>query len=116
LEGTDIVLKLAKKHDINVGFGSDAYGDLGYESYALQEFTSRTKWYTPLEVLKQATSGNARLLSLSGKINPYTDGKIGVIEEGAYADLLIYDGNPLEDINVVAIPKKNLKLIMKDEL
>ena len=114
LEGTDTVFKLAKKYDINVGFGSDAYGDLGYESYALKEFTTRTAWYSPLEILKQATSGNARLLSLSGKINPYTEGKLGVIKTGAYADLLIYEGNPLEDIEIVADPEKNLKLIMKD--
>jgi imidazolonepropionase-like amidohydrolase len=114
LEGTDTVFKLAKKYDINVGFGSDAYGDLGYESYALTEFTSRTKWYSPLEVLKQATSENARLLSLSGRINPYAEGKLGVIEPGAYADVLIYYGNPLEDIEIVAHPEKNLKLIMKD--
>jgi len=114
LEGTDNVFKLAKKHDINVGFGSDAYGALGYESYALLEFTSRTKWYTPLEILKQATSGNARLLSLSGKINPYKEGKLGVIAEGAYADLLLYDGNPLENMDVIAQPEKTLKLIMKN--
>lgn len=114
LEGTATVFELAKKYDINIGFGSDAYGDLGYESYALTEFTTRTKWYSPLEVLKQATSENARLLNLSGKINPYTEGKLGVIEVGAYADLLIYEGNPLEDIDVVAHPEKNLKLIMKD--
>ncbi|PIB38279.1 metal-dependent hydrolase family protein [Maribacter sp. 4G9] len=114
LEGTDTVFKLAKKYGINVGFGSDAYGDLGYESYALTEFTTRAKWYSPLEILKQATSGNARLFSLSGKINPYTEGKLGVIKVGAYADLLIYDGNPLDDIEVVAHPEKTLKLIMKD--
>lgn len=114
LEGTDTVFKLAKKYDINVGFGSDAYGDLGYEAYALTEFTSRAKWYSPLEILKQATSENARLFSLSGRINPYTEGKLGVIEVGAYADLLIYEGNPLKDIEVVAHPEKNLKLIMKD--
>ncbi len=114
LEGTDTVFKLAKKYDINVGFGSDAYGALGYEAYALTEFTTRTSWYSPLEILKQATSENARLFNLSGKINPYREGKLGVIEAGAYADLLIYEGNPLEDIEVVAHPEKNLKLIMKD--
>lgn len=114
LEGTDTVFKLAKKYDINVGFGSDAYGDLGYEAYALTEFTTRATWYSPLEILKQATSENARLFNLSGKINPYREGKLGVIEAGAYADLLIYDGNPLNDIEVVAHPEKNLKLIMKD--
>lgn len=114
LEGTDTVFKLAKKYDINVGFGSDAYGALGYEAYALTEFTTRATWYSPLEILKQATSENARLFNLSGKINPYREGKLGVIETGAYADLLIYEGNPLEDIEVVAHPEKNLKLIMKD--
>ncbi len=114
LEGTDTVFKLARKYDINVAFGSDAYGDLGYESYALKEFTTRTKWYSPLDILKQATSENARLLSLSGKINPYMEGKLGVIAAGAYADLLIYEGNPLEDLEIIAHPKKNLKLIMKD--
>lgn len=114
LEGTAKVFKLAKEYDINVGFGSDAYGDLGYESYALTEFTTRAKWYSPLEILKQATSENARLFSLSGKINPYTEGEIGVIKEGAYADLLIYEGNPIENIEVVAHPEKTLKLIMKD--
>lgn len=114
LDGTDTVFKLAKKYGINVGFGSDAYGGLGYESYALTEFTTRTKWYTSLKVLKQATSENARLLALSGKINPYSEGKLGVVEIGAYADLLIYEGNPLKDIEVVAHPEKNLKLIMKD--
>jgi imidazolonepropionase-like amidohydrolase len=114
LEGTDNVFKLAKRHDVNVGFGSDAYGDLGYESYALTEFTSRTKWYSNLEILKQATTENSKLFSLSGKLNPYAKGKIGVIEEGAYADLLIYNGNPLENMEVIANPKENLKLIMKD--
>jgi imidazolonepropionase-like amidohydrolase len=64
--------------------------------------------------LKQATSGNAKLLSLSGKINPYSEGKLGVIEVGAYADLLIYDGNPLDDIEIIAHPEKYLKLIMKN--
>ena len=76
LEGTANEMELAKKYDVNLGFGSDAYGALGYESYALLEFTARVKWYSPLEVLKQATSGNARLFALSGKLNPYTKGQI----------------------------------------
>jgi len=114
LEGTDTVFKLAKKHGINVAFGSDAYGELGYETYALTEFTTRSKWYSNLEILRQATTENAKLLSLSGKLNPYTEGMLGVIKEGAYADLLIYDGNPLEDLQVIVDHKKNLKLIMKD--
>ena len=114
LQGTIKAMDLAKKYDINIGFGSDAYGSLGFEELALTEFTARTRWFTPHEILKQATSENARLLSLSGQSNPYTEGQLGVIKKGAYADLLIYDGNPLEDINVIVDYKKNLKLIIKD--
>ena len=60
-----------------------------------------------------ATSTNAELLALSGKRNPYP-GKLGVVEEGALADLLLVDGDPLENINVVADPEKNFLIIMKD--
>ena len=107
-------MELAKKYDVNLAFGTDAYGPLGREQNALLEFTSRVRWYTPVEVLKQATSENARLFSLSGQINPYSEGKLGVIEEGAYADLLVYDGNPIEDIQVIVDFEEHLKLIMKD--
>ena len=107
-------MELAKRYQVNLGYGTDAYGPLGVEKRALMEFTSRIRWYTPVEVLKQATSGNAQLFSLSGKLNPYQEGKLGVIEAGAYADLLIYDGNPLEDIEVVVDYQQHLKLIMKD--
>jgi len=114
LEGTVNAMNLAKKYGINIGFGTDAYGSLGFETLALTEFTARTRWFTPLEILKQATSENARLLSLSGDTNPYTEGTLGVIKKGAYADLLIYDGNPLEDIEVIVNYKTHLKMIMKD--
>jgi len=114
LEGTVHAMDLAKKYKINIGFGTDAYGSLGFENLALTEFTARTRWFSPLEILKQATSENARLLALSGDSNPYQKGQLGVIKKGAYADLLIYDGNPLKDIEVIVNYKQNLKLIMKD--
>ncbi len=114
MDGTVHMMELAKKYNVNVAFGSDAYGALGFEAYALMEFTARVRWYSPLEVLKQATSENARLLALSGQVNPYTKGKLGVIEPGAYADLLLYEGNPLEDIQVIVNHKEKLKFIMKD--
>jgi len=50
---------------------------------------------------------------MSGRRNPYP-GKLGVVEEGALADLVLVDGNPLEDINLVANPRKSFVLIMKD--
>jgi imidazolonepropionase-like amidohydrolase len=71
------------------------------------------RWYTPAEALKMATADNGELMGLSGFINPYP-GKLGVVEVGALADLLLVDGNPLEDINLVANPDKNFVVIMKD--
>jgi imidazolonepropionase-like amidohydrolase len=67
----------------------------------------------PAEALIIATSGNAELLRLSGLRSPYR-GKLGVVEQGALADLLLVDGNPLENINLVADPNKNFLVIMKD--
>ena len=49
-----------------------------------------------------------------GPNSPYQDGPTGVIEEGAYADLLLIDGNPLENIEVMTDPEKNFRIIMKD--
>jgi imidazolonepropionase-like amidohydrolase len=71
------------------------------------------RWYTLAEALKMATADNGELMVLSGYINPYP-GKLGVVEVGALADLLLVDGNPLEDINLVANPDKNFVVIMKD--
>lgn len=113
-EGAAREMELAKKYGVKLAFGTDVFGALGIEPDALKEFTARVKWYTPVEVLKQATSQNAELFALSGKLNPYPDGLLGVVKEGAYADLLIYEGNPLENIGVIVDFENNLKFIMKD--
>ncbi len=72
-----------------------------------------TRWYTPAEVLKMATADNAELLALSDRRNPYP-GKLGVIEEGALADLLLVDGDPIADIALLADPSNKLLVIMKN--
>jgi hypothetical protein len=72
-----------------------------------------TQWFTPFEILKLVTYDNAQLLTLSGPRNPYP-GKLGVIEEDAYADLLLVEGNPLEDISVLGEYEKKFKVIVKD--
>ena len=66
-----------------------------------------TRWYTPAETLAMATANNGELLAMSGKRNPYP-GKLGVIEEGALADLLLVDGDPIADIKLIEDPAKNL--------
>ena len=69
---------------------------------------------SPYEVLTIATAQNAELLELSGPRHPYREGKLGVIAEGAYADLILVDGNPLEDLDLVADADAKFVLIMKD--
>ncbi len=112
-EGLDNMMKLAKKYKVKVAFGTDLVGSMKLKAAELQEFTNRTKWFTPAEILAQATSVNGELLALSGPRNPYP-GKLGVIEPGALADLLLVDGNPLENIELMTDADKNFVLIMKD--
>ncbi len=96
-----------------IAFGSDIITDPEMMARINEEFVHRTKWFTPAEILRQATANSATLLALSGPRNPYP-GKLGVIEEGAYADLLLVNGNPLKDISILTNPEENLALIMKD--
>ncbi|WP_455387850.1 amidohydrolase family protein [Petrachloros mirabilis] len=112
--GIDNMFKTAKKIGFTkIAFGSDIITDPETMARINEEFVFRTKWFTPAEVLRQATSSSAELLALSGNRNPYP-GKLGVIEEGAYADLLLINGDPLKDIKILTKPEGNLALIMKD--
>lgn len=107
--------ELAKKYKIKTSWGTDVLFSRALAQKQGAILASLTRWYTPAEALIMATSTNAELLALSGKRNPYP-GKLGVVEQGALADLLLVDGNPLEDINLIADPAKNFKVIMKDGL
>jgi imidazolonepropionase-like amidohydrolase len=75
--------------------------------------THLSQWYTNAEALRMATSINAQLLALSNLRTPYP-GKLGVIEKGAFADLLVVNGNPLENIRLIEDPENNLAVIVKD--
>ena len=116
IAGMENEVRLAKEYGVKIGFGTDFFGPSNVE-FAQQslEFKARAKYFTPLEILKQATSTNAALVALSGPMmNPYLDGPLGVIQPGAYADVLIVKGNPLEDIELLVEPEKNIGFIMKD--
>ena len=75
--------------------------------------THLTHWHDNAEILRLATSANGELLAMSGPRNPY-QAKLGVIEADALADLLVVDGNPINDIDLVATPDKNFMIIVKD--
>jgi imidazolonepropionase-like amidohydrolase len=110
--GTDTVYALAKKYRIKTAFGTDILFSQALAERQGAMLASLTRWYTPAEALIMATSTNAELLSLSGKRNPYP-GKLGVVEEGALADLLLVDGNPIDNIKLIEDPAKNFLVIMK---
>lgn len=109
--GVDLVTTrppdVLRARDFEIWFWADAFGNA--------------------QALRCMTSNGGKLAALTGKYNPYPDGKLGVIEEGAYADILLVDGNPLEDISVIGgddrqftAPDRRageiptMKLIMKD--
>jgi imidazolonepropionase-like amidohydrolase len=110
--GTDTVYALAKKYRIKTAFGTDVLFSQALAERQGAMLASMTRWYTPAETLIMATSTNAELLSLSGKRNPYP-GRLGVVEEGALADLLLVDGNPIDNIRLIEDPAKNFLVIMK---
>lgn len=113
LAGMENTYRLAKKHKLKVAFGTDVLFSPALAKRQGALLTSMTRWYTPAEVLKMATSTNADLLTLSGPRNPYP-GKLGVVGEGALADLLLVDGDPIANIKLLEDPRKNLIVIMKD--
>lgn len=111
--GTDRTFELAKKHRIKTAFGTDILFSPRLAPRQGALLTKLVRWYTPAETLSMATATNAELLGLSGKRNPYP-GRLGVVEEGALADLLLVDGDPIANVSLIEDPARNFVVIMKD--
>ena len=105
--------EFAKKYKLKTAWGTDVLFSRALAQRQGAILASLARWYTPAEALAMATGTNAELLALSGKRNPYP-GKLGVVEEGALADLLLVDGNPIENIKLIEDPAKNFLVIMKN--
>lgn len=110
---TPRLYEYVKKYGIKVAWGSDLLFSASLATRQNIMLTHLANWYTNAEVLRAATSVNADLLALSNLRTPY-DGKLGVVEKGALADLLVIDGNPLEDLRLIENPGQNISVIMKD--
>jgi imidazolonepropionase-like amidohydrolase len=111
--GTDKTISLAKKYKLKTAWGTDILFSPRLAQRQGELLVKFARWYTPAETLAMATGTNAELLAMSGKRNPYP-GKLGVVEEGALADLLLVDGDPIADIKLIEDPAKNFVVIMKD--
>jgi imidazolonepropionase-like amidohydrolase len=112
--GATQMMEWAQKHELLIVTGGDMFGAMNVVMQAKNLTILTTVGFTPLEILKTATSNAGEVLTWTGGMNPYKYGTLGVIEEGAYADLILMDGNPLEDIMLLEDYENNFKLIMKD--
>ena len=110
--GTEATVALAKKHKLKLAWGTDILFSAANATRQGAMLVQMGQWFTPAEVLAMATGTNAELLALSGPRNPYP-GKLGVVEEGAFADLLLVDGNPLQNLKLIETPERSFVLIMK---
>ncbi len=113
VDGTDKAYRYAKKHKTKLAWGTDFLFDPRQNVKQASEILKLRTWFTPGEILKMVTYDNAQLLALSGPRAPYP-GKLGVIEPGALADLLLVDGDPLANLDLIGDPEKNFRVIMKD--
>ena len=107
------VWRMARDLGVKLAWGTDFLFEPALNADQNEHIVMLTEWFSPAEILKMVTHDNAQLLALSGLRSPY-QGRLGVIEEDALADLLLVRGNPLEDISLLADPTSNFLLIMKD--
>lgn len=108
------ILGWAKQHGVKVAFGTD----LLFQPHGTYKenimLTRFAQIYGNAETLRIATSGNCELFALSGGRNPYKEAKLGVVQEGAWADMLLVDGDPTQDIDVLKDYERNFVVIMKN--
>lgn len=112
IAGTPRVYALARKHGIQTAWGSDILFSPQMTPRQGTMLAHLGQWYSNAEALRMATSVNGALLARSGPRNPYP-GKLGVVQAGALADLILVNGDPLADLGLVADPARNFQIIMK---
>jgi imidazolonepropionase-like amidohydrolase len=112
-KGTVRAYEMSRKHHVKTGFGTDVLFNPKGPATQGRQLAKLARWMDDVDVLRMATGHNGELLALSGPRNPYP-APLGVIEKGAFADLLVMEGDPLKDVSLLADPDKNMKLIMKD--
>ena len=113
-EGTVNAYAMAQKYGVKTGWGTDILFNPQNTATQGKQLAKLTRFYDPLTLLGQATGTNGALLALSGERNPYAGAALGRIAKGAWADLLVADGNPAANLDFLADPEQNLRLIMKD--
>ncbi|PZU46706.1 MAG: hydrolase [Sphingomonas sp.] len=113
IEGQPRVWEGAKRLGVKLAWGTDFLFEPALNPSQNANLLELRQWFTPAEILKLATHDNAQLLALSGPRSPY-QGKLGVVQQGALADLILVNGNPIANLDLIADPDRNFAVIMKD--
>jgi imidazolonepropionase-like amidohydrolase len=113
LEGQPRVWAAAKRLGVKLAWGTDYLFEPELNPTQNEKIVELLQWFTPAEALKLVTHDNAQLLALSGLRSPYK-GRLGVVEEGALADLILVDGDPIANLRLLADPGKNFLVIVSD--
>ncbi len=111
--GTVRAFEQGRAEGVNMAFGTDVLFNPSGAATQGRQLTKLTRFMPPLEALRMATGAGGELLAMSGTRAPY-QGRLGVIAEGALADILVWDGDPETDLDFLADPDTNLRLVMKD--
>lgn len=113
-DGTARVYQWARKHGVKLGWGTDLLFEPDHNDRQSDMVVRLGEYFTNVEALKMVTSGNAALFRLAGERDPYREARLGEITVGAWADLLVINGDPTRDLGVLADPAGTLAVIVKD--
>ncbi|PAF49049.1 hypothetical protein BKH43_07330 [Helicobacter sp. 13S00401-1] len=108
------VVRWALRDKAKIAYGTDILFSPEFTPYQNKMLAVFADVLSPIDFLRLATSNNAKLLELSGPRNPYKEAKLGVLNEGAWADMILIDGNPLKDPNVITEYEDKFVVIIKD--
>jgi len=112
-KGTERAFEMGRAEGVNMAFGTDILMNPGASKSQGRQLAKLTRFMPPLEALRMATGNAGKLLALSGPRDPY-QGRLGIIAEGALADILVWDGKPETDLDFLDDPANTLRLVMKD--
>lgn len=112
-KGADQMFKWAAEHELEIFAGSDMF-TYDLIPQATKNLTDLETWFSPVQVLRMATSTAGKWLMKTGPKNPYKQGPLGVIKEGAYADIILVNGDPTAGVDVLLDHDNNIPFVMKD--
>lgn len=113
-KGEETATELINKYNIKILFGSDVmmFGP-GYQLPEDDDLCYYKRRFGDYKTLLALTGNANDIIKMTTYQNPYQDGDIGLLKEGSYADILLVEGNPLDNVEILTEPQ-NIKLIMKD--